>query len=65
MLGLYGYTVGQEWQIGAPEVCSVQIHTHRCSNGTNLTNAKGQERQLGAPEARNIRSQINGISHEM
>ena len=31
----------------------------------DLTNAKGQEWQLGVPEARNIRSRINGTSHEM
>ena len=30
-----------------------------------LYNTKGQEWQLGVPEARNIRSQINGTSHEM
>ena len=27
MLWVYGYTMGQEWKIGIPEVCSVQIHT--------------------------------------
>ena len=57
--------MGQEWQLGVPEVCSVQIHTLHRSNGMDLTNAKGQEWQLGIPEARNIRSRINGISHEM
>ena len=30
----------------------------------DLTNAKGQEQQY-VPEARNIRSPIDGISHEM
>ena len=46
MLGVYRYTMGQEWQIG------------------DLSNAKGQEWQ-NVPEARNIRSLINGTSHEM
>ena len=64
MLWVYGYTMGQEWQIGVPEVCSVQIHTLHGSNSMDLTNAKGQEWQC-VPEARNIRSRINGISHEM
>ena len=27
MLWVYGYTMSQEWQLGAPEVYSVQIHT--------------------------------------
>ena len=64
MLGVYGYTMGQEWQIGVPEVCSVQIHILRWSNGIDLSNAKGQEWQC-VPEARNVRSPINGTSHEM
>ena len=56
--------MGQEWQIGVPEVYSVQIHILRLSNGIDLSNAKGQEWQC-VPEARNIRSRINGTSHEM
>ena len=64
MLWVYGYTIGQEWQLGAPEVYSVQIHTFHLSNGVDLTNAKGQERQC-TPEACNIRSRIDGISHGM
>ena len=56
MLWVYGYTMGQEWQIGVPEVHGVQIHTLHWSNGMDLTSAKGQEWQLGVPEARNTRS---------
>ena len=64
MLWVYGYTMGQEWQLGAPEVYSVQIHTFQYSNGVDLTNAKGQEWPC-APEACNIRSRIDGTSHGM
>ena len=56
--------MGQEWQIGVPEVYSVQIHIIHRSNGVDLTNSTGQERQC-VPEARNIRSPIDGTSHEM
>ena len=64
MLWVYGYTIGQEWQIGVPEVYSVQIHKFHLSNGVDLTNAKDQERQC-VPEAYNIRSLIDRTSHEM
>ena len=64
MLWMYKHIACQEWQICVPEVCNVQVYTFTDSMVKDLTNAKGQERQC-APEARNIRSQIDGTSHEM
>ena len=64
MLWVYKHIACQEWQIGVPKVYSIQFHIFHCSNGVDLTNAKGQERQC-VPEARNIRSPIDGISYEM
>lgn len=40
MLWVYEYIVGQEWQIGAPEVFNVQIHIFIDSMGIDLTSMK-------------------------